>query len=124
MIWASDPKAELQASDLKMGKEIEDIPGYMNGKPIGGASVCPGKTEHDWHFLALWPGRAVQPTSEEGAHCLSEASLRAAGVGEPRRAPEGPGHGQHGFGSFCRNKRTSPAGAKPGMTIYPVDNLV
>jgi len=30
VIWASDPKAELQASDLKKEKEIEAIPGYMN----------------------------------------------------------------------------------------------
>ena len=46
----------------------------------------------------------------------SVASLRDAGVGEPRRAPEGPRHGQHGFGYFCRNKSGSAAGPKPGNT--------
>ena len=45
----------------------------------------------------------------------SGASLRAAGVGEPRRSPEGPGHGQHGFGYFCRNKSGSFAVAKLGI---------
>jgi hypothetical protein len=83
----------------------------------GNAGIRLNKTEHDWKSLALWRGRAVQPTSEEGGQCLSEASLRAVEVGEPRRAPKGPGHGHHGFGSFCRNKRASFAGAKPGMTI-------
>ena len=47
----------------------------------------------------------------------SEASLRAAGVGEPRRAHEGPRHGLHGFGYFCRNKSGSAAGPKPGSFI-------
>ncbi|MGP0591040.1 hypothetical protein ACTRXD_00690 [Nitrospira sp. T9] len=32
--------------------------------------------------MALWRGQVVLPTSEEGAHCLSGASLRAAGVGD------------------------------------------
>ncbi|WNM61476.1 hypothetical protein [Candidatus Nitrospira neomarina] len=31
--------------------------------------------------MALWRGQVVLPTSKEGAHCLSIASLRAAGVG-------------------------------------------
>jgi hypothetical protein len=43
---------------------------------------------------------------------------KAEGVGEPRRGPKGPCHGQYGFGSFCQNKRASPAGAKPGNTKY------
>jgi hypothetical protein len=67
----------------------------------------------------LWPGGLAEQCSRhrgKGAHCLSAASLRAAEVGEPRREPEGPGHGQHGFGYFCRNKRTSSARAKPGNT--------
>ena len=33
------------------------------------------------------------------------ASLPAAGAGEPPREPEGPYHGQYGFGSFCLNKK-------------------
>ncbi len=71
-----------------------------------------------------WPcGEAEQCSRHrrKGAHCLSpsrrlrpsSSSLCAAGVGEPRREPEGPRHGQHGFGSFCRNKRPSSAGANP-----------
>jgi hypothetical protein len=76
------------------------------------------KAEHDWNSLALWYGRAVQPASEEDAHCLSVASLRAAGVGEPRRGPEGPNHGQHGFGHFCRSKSESAAGTIPGNIKY------
>ncbi|MGB5056575.1 MAG: hypothetical protein WBO24_19440, partial [Nitrospirales bacterium] len=48
-------------------------------------------------------------------------------VGEPRRGPEGPHHGQHGFGSFCLyNKgralrdasgKTSAAETNPGPKI-------
>ena len=61
--------------------------------------------------LVAWPSSATG-TGEKGGQCLSQASLPAAGVGEPRRAPEGPCHGQHGFGSFCRNKRTSSYGGE------------
>ena len=61
----------------------------------------------------MWRGQVVQPDSEEGAHCLSVASLRAAEVVKRRRAPEGPRHGHHGFGSFSRKKRTSAAGTNP-----------
>jgi hypothetical protein len=32
--------------------------------------------------------------------------------------------GVNGFGSFCQNKRTSPAGAKPGTTENHVDTRV
>jgi hypothetical protein len=58
------------------------------------------RSGHNKNSLALWHGRAVQPTPGKCAQCLSVASLRAAGVGEPRREPEGPQHGQHGFGYF------------------------
>jgi len=81
----------------------------------------------------------------KGAHCLSEANLRAASVGEPRRAPEGPRHGNMVLGPFAPYKgfalrdepndgctlrdaprdsgafqdaigKSSAAGAKPGNT--------
>ncbi len=39
------------------------------------------------------------------------------------RAPEGPRHGQHGFGSFCRNKRASAAGPRPGITENHLDSV-
>ena len=67
---------------------------------------------------AVWSedGRFHPP----GGPCLSGASwsdlLRLASVRsyETRR-------GVNGFGSFCRNKRTSPAGAKPGNTENHAD---
>ncbi|HBP88108.1 MAG TPA: hypothetical protein DD706_10475 [Nitrospiraceae bacterium] len=34
------------------------------------------------------------------------------------------GRGVNGLGSFCRNKRTSPAVAKPGNTENHVDMLI
>jgi hypothetical protein len=34
------------------------------------------------------------------------------------------GRGVIGFGTFCRNKRTSPAGARPGNTENPVGTRV
>jgi hypothetical protein len=67
-----------------------------------------------------WPcGMAEQCSRRRGmgGPCLSVASLRAAGVGEPRRGPEAPCHGQHGFATFCRNKRWSAAGTKPGKHL-------
>ena len=74
-----------------------------------------------------WPYGVAEQCSqhrEQGAHCLSAASLctagpvlsKAEGAGEPRREPEGSHHGQHGFAHFCRNKRGSAAGPKPGNT--------
>jgi len=65
--------------------------------------------------VSPWPCGVVEQCSrhrEKGAHCLSAASLRAAGVGEPRRKPEGPRHGQHGFDHFCRNKSGSSFGGE------------
>ena len=80
---------------------------------------------HDWEthcFRTLpWPRDVAEQCSrhrEKGAHCLSIASLRAAGVGEPRREPEGPQYGQHGFGHFDRNQSGSAAGPKPGNIEY------
>ena len=74
-------------------------------------------------FIPSAPTPAVWPTggtlSSAGGPCLSGASwsalLRFASVrsNEARR-------GVHGFGSFCRNKRASPAGAKPGNTEHHV----
>jgi len=34
-----------------------------------------------------------------------------------KQPPTGPRPGRSGFGSFCRNKRTSPAGARPGNSF-------
>ena len=65
-----------------------------------------------------WPCGVAVPCSrprKPGAQCLSVASLHAAGVSEPHRAPEEPHHGLYGFGYFCRNKSGSTAGTKPGI---------
>ena len=59
---------------------------------------------------------------KEGGHCLSpsrslrtgSASLPAAECGEQHRESGGSRQGPTGFGSFCRNKRTSAAGPRPG----------
>ena len=58
--------------------------------------------------------------SSVGGPCLSGASWSAL-----RRLTYLPSNGArrgvNGFGSFCRNKRASPAGAKPGNTRNYVD---
>ncbi len=62
---------------------------------------------------AVWP-KGRTPLSA-GGPCLSKASwstllsLASVPSNEARR-------GINGFGSFCRNKRASPARAKPGNT--------
>ena len=64
-------------------------------------------------FMA--PAGAAAPRSRiqyEGEDCLSEASSAAQTIGTGAKAPECPRPGAHGFGSFCRNKRTS-AGPQP-----------
>ena len=95
---------------------------------IGGWCEGSGLASHQkgTYFFGsfLWPCGVAEQCSRhrrQGAHCLSTASLCAAGVGEPRREPEGPRHGHHGFGSFCRNKKPvlSPAEGDLGCRADP-----
>ncbi|MDH5700896.1 MAG: hypothetical protein OEZ41_13165 [Nitrospirota bacterium] len=97
------------------------------------------RSEHHWNPVALWRGQVVLPTSEEGAHCLSAASLRAAGVGDTaqgtrratprppwfwvllpkqkdlvRRAKAGTKRYQEGAGSFFGYKSSLPREAEMG----------
>ena len=72
-------------------------------------------------FGLPWPGGMTEQCNRHrriGGQCVSAASLPTAGVGEPRRAPGGSCHGQHGFGSFCRNKRTSSYGGETPESIF------
>ena len=46
-----------------------------------------------------------------GEDRLSAASSAAQTFGTGAKAPEGPRPGAHGFGSFCRSKRTASCGA-------------
>ena len=60
-------------------------------------------------------GRGCAPVPQilfGGEDCLSEASSAAQTKGTGVKAPEGPRPGANGFGSFCRNKRTSACGAE------------
>ena len=58
-------------------------------------------------------GCAPVPNLFGGEDCLSEASSAALTFGTGAKAPEGPRTGANGFGSFCRNKRTSARGVIP-----------
>jgi len=70
---------------------------------------------------AVW-SKGRTPLSA-GGPCLSGASwsalrsLASVPSNEARR-------GINGFGSFCRNKRASPAGAKPGNTEKHIDTIM
>ena len=69
------------------------------------------------HHMAPFPGAcgrgcAPVPNPMWGEDCLSEASSAALTFGTGAKAPGGPRPGAHGFGSFCRNKRTSSRGAE------------
>ena len=58
-------------------------------------------------------GRGCAPVPQIlmwGEDCLSEASSAALTTGTGAKVPEGPRPGANGFGSFCRNKRTSSCG--------------
>ena len=64
-------------------------------------------------------GRGCAPVPQTlygGEDCLSEASSAAHATGIGAKAPGGPRPGANGFGSFCRNKRTSSCG---GETPHP-----
>ena len=60
-------------------------------------------------------GRGCGPVPQflyGGEDCLSEASSAAQAIGTGAKAPGGPRPGANGFGSFCRNKRTSSCGGE------------
>ena len=60
-------------------------------------------------------GRGCAPVPKlmcGGEDCPSVASSAALTFGTEAKAPKGPRPGAHGFGSFCRNKRTSSCGAE------------
>ena len=64
---------------------------------------------------SMAPAGVAAPRSRTlygGEDCLSEASSAAQAIGTGAKAPEGPRPGANGFGSFCRNKRTSARGAE------------
>ncbi|MFA9563020.1 MAG: hypothetical protein ACERKU_11850, partial [Nitrospirota bacterium] len=68
-------------------------------------------------ILFLYPTPAVRllrwTLLSFGGPCLSAASWSAL---HPASVPLNvAGRGVNGFGSFCRNKRTSAAGPKPGI---------
>jgi len=71
-----------------------------------------------------WPCGMAEPCSryrKKGGHCLSAASLHAAGVGEPRRAPEELAPAEAGgqatatmvLATFAETKAARRSGAKP-----------
>ncbi len=70
---------------------------------------------------AVWPNGGT--LSSAGGPCVSGASWSAL-----RRLASVLSHearrGVIGFGAFCRNKRASPAGAKPGNTEHHQDTGV
>ena len=74
-----------------------------------------------WSTPAVWPKGGT--LSSAGGPCSSLASWSALCkmasllFNEARR-------GVIGFGAFCRNKRSSSAGAKPGTTEHHVDTRV
>ena len=52
---------------------------------------------------------------------LSEQSeFRSPTVGTGAKASKGPRPGAHGFGSFCRNKRTASRGAETPQELLPL----
>ena len=68
------------------------------------------------------PAGVAAPQSRNlvgGEDCLSEASSAALTFGTEAKAPEGPRPGANGFGSFCRNKRTSACGAETPQAPPP-----
>ena len=70
---------------------------------------------------AVWPNGGT--LSSAGGPCLSEASWTALPRLTSVRSNEAR-RGVNGFGTFCRNKRASPAGAKPGNTENSVDTMI
>ena len=77
-----------------------------------GPRACPSRA----------PAGVAAPRSRTlcgGEDCLSAASSAAQAIGTGAKAPGGPRPGAHGFGSFCRNKRTSSCGAETPQNPPP-----
>ena len=67
---------------------------------------------------AVWPDGVT--LSSAGGPCVSGASWSALSRLTSLLSHEAR-QGVIGFGAFCRNKRASPAGAKPGNTEHHLD---
>ena len=74
-----------------------------------------------WRHLSA-PAGVATPRSRPrcgGEDCLSVASSAALTFGTGAKAPVWPRPVAHGFGSFCRNKRTSACrGRNPASTFF------
>ena len=79
--------------------------------------VMPRLVSDDLSIMRLpWPGGLAAQCSrhrEEGAQCLSAASLRAAGVGEPRGHPKGQATANMVLATFAETKVARPPGRNP-----------
>ncbi len=62
-------------------------------------------------------GGAAAPNRPFGEGCLSGASSLAILFGAEAEEPAGPRTGGNGFGSFCRNKRTSSRGGETPQIV-------
>ena len=101
------------------------IPGQSPGHASCGSESFCLLHVYPRHHMAppnMAPAGAAAPQSRNlvgGEDCLSEASSAAQTVGTGAKAPGGPRPGAHGFGSFCRNKRTSACGAETPQNPPP-----
>ena len=62
-------------------------------------------------------GCAPVPKSSWGRGLFERSEFRSPTFGTGAKAPEGPRPGANGFGSFCRNKRTSACGAETPQNL-------
>ena len=123
------PRAFLLLSSSTL---VPDVCNRGSKSRIQSLSLClrsraiPGQSQGhaSWRHL-LAPAGEAAPQSRNpvgGEDCLSEASSAALTVGTGAKAPEGPRLGANGFGSFCRNKRTSACGAETPQDPLPLSS--
>ena len=109
---------------------VPDVCNRGSKSRIQSLSLCfrsraiPGQSQGhaSWRHLPA-PAGVAAPRSRNpvgGEDCLSEASSAALTFGTGAKAPEGSRPGANGFGSFCRNKRTSACGAETPQDPLPL----
>ena len=102
---------ENQTAGIELWKEGVSVACNRTDSRVPSCTIHVPKRARSWK-LACGEAELCSQRRGKGLHCLSAASLRTAGVGEPRSLPqttkrgrknkhtsepEGPQYGQHGF---------------------------
>ena len=102
--FLSPPRHHMAPPQGACGRGCAPVPNPIWGRGLSERSACPEQREGTLNQKPSCSGKA-------------DSSLSLGMTTERHRM--GPRPGAHGFGSFCRNKRTASCGAEPPQNLSP-----